>query len=115
VASMSLTANGDAIVSEIYIAAPAQRIFQALVEPQRVLQWWGQSGIYRCTEFEADLKPGGKWRSSGEAAIAVSSPSQASISKSMLRAYWLTPGSRAGPAMSRLPFDGNSSPSRTER
>jgi uncharacterized protein YndB with AHSA1/START domain len=66
VGSMSITPNGDAIVSEIYIAAPAERIFQALVEPEQVLRWWGQSGIYRCTEFEADLHPGGKWRSAGE-------------------------------------------------
>jgi uncharacterized protein YndB with AHSA1/START domain len=65
-ASMVLTHDGDAIVSEIYIAAPPERIFQALVEPQQVLQWWGQAGIYRCTQFEADLRPGGKWRSAGD-------------------------------------------------
>ena len=65
-ATMSVTPDRDAIVSEIYIAAPSERIFQALVEPKQVVQWWGQAGIYRCTEFEGDVRPGGKWRSAGE-------------------------------------------------
>jgi uncharacterized protein YndB with AHSA1/START domain len=64
-ASMTITPDHDAIVSEIYIAAPPERVFQALVEPQQVLQWWGQAGIYRCTEFQSDLRAGGKWRSAG--------------------------------------------------
>ena len=64
--SMNVAPDRDAIVSEIYIAAPPERIFQALVEPQRVVQWWGQAGIYRCREFEGDLRPGGKWRSAGD-------------------------------------------------
>lgn len=55
----------DAIVSEIYIAAPPERVFQALVDPKQVLQWWGQAGIYRCTEYQNDLRAGGKWRSAG--------------------------------------------------
>jgi len=66
VATMIATHDGDAIISELYIAAPPERIFQALVEPQQVLQWWGQAGIYRSTQFEADLRPGGKWRSAGD-------------------------------------------------
>lgn len=65
-ASVTFTPDGDAIVSEIYIAASPERVFQALVQPQQVLQWWGQEGVYRCTEFEGDLRPGGKWRSAGE-------------------------------------------------
>ena len=57
--------NTDEIVSEIQIAAPAERIFQALVEPAQVLRWWGQTGVYRSTEFECDLRVGGKWRTAG--------------------------------------------------
>lgn len=64
--TMIVTPDRDAIISEIYIAAPPARVFQALVEPQQVVQWWGQGGIYRCTDFEADLRAGGKWRSAGE-------------------------------------------------
>lgn len=65
-ASITVTPDGDTIVSEIQIAASPERVFQALIEPQQVLQWWGQAGVYRCTEFEADLRPSGKWRSAGE-------------------------------------------------
>jgi uncharacterized protein YndB with AHSA1/START domain len=64
-ATMHITADRDAIISEIDIAAPPDRVFQALIDPQQVLQWWGQTGIYRCTEFAADVRPGGQWRSAG--------------------------------------------------
>jgi uncharacterized protein YndB with AHSA1/START domain len=62
---MHISADQDAIVSEIEIAVPADRVYQALVDPEQVLMWWGQAGIYRCTEFEADVRRGGKWRSTG--------------------------------------------------
>jgi uncharacterized protein YndB with AHSA1/START domain len=64
-ATPELTPNADEIVSEIQIAAPPERVFQALVDPSQVLRWWGQTGIYRCTEFQSDLRPGGKWRNAG--------------------------------------------------
>jgi len=53
--SLVVTPDRVAIISEIYIAAPPERVFQALVEPQQVVQWWGQVGVYRCTEFEGDV------------------------------------------------------------
>ena len=59
------TPDSDEIVSEIRIAAPPDRVFQALVDPLQVVQWWGQAGIYRCTKFESDLRVGGTWRSIG--------------------------------------------------
>ncbi len=64
-ATMRVSDDKDAITSEIYIAAAPERVFRALVDPDQVVQWWGQQGIYRCKEFTADLRPGGKWRSSG--------------------------------------------------
>lgn len=57
--------EADEIVSEIHIAAPAERVFEALVDPKQVVRWWGQEGIYRSTEFSADLRVGGKWRIGG--------------------------------------------------
>jgi uncharacterized protein YndB with AHSA1/START domain len=57
--------NPDELVSEIEIAATADRVFQALVDPRQVVKWWGQHGMYRCTEFTSDLRPGGKWRAAG--------------------------------------------------
>ena len=62
---MTVTTDQDSIVSEIHIAAQPERVFQALVDPQQVPQWWGQNGVYRCTEFNSDLRIGGKWSSSG--------------------------------------------------
>jgi uncharacterized protein YndB with AHSA1/START domain len=64
-ASPEVVPNADEIVSEIEIAAPPPRVFQAIVEPSQVLLWWGQTGIYRCKEFQSDLRPGGNWRSAG--------------------------------------------------
>jgi uncharacterized protein YndB with AHSA1/START domain len=64
-ATMRVSTDQDEITSEIEIAVPPERVFQALVDPQQVLLWWGQTGIYRCTEFQSELRPGGKWRSAG--------------------------------------------------
>ena len=65
-ASPKTGADVDVIVSEIQIAATPEQVFQALVDPSEVVKWWGQIGVYRCTDFEADLRVGGKWRSRGE-------------------------------------------------
>jgi uncharacterized protein YndB with AHSA1/START domain len=57
--------QNDEVVAELEVAAPPERVFQALVDPAQVVKWWGQKGVYRCTNFEADLRVGGQWRSSG--------------------------------------------------
>lgn len=64
-ATSQITSDADAIVSEIHIAAPPERVFQALTDPRQVVQWWGQSGVYLCTEFQSDMRLGGKWHSAG--------------------------------------------------
>lgn len=64
-ATMRVSDDKDAITSEIYIAAEPERVFRALVDPDQVVQWWGQQGVYQCSDFAADLRPGGKWHSSG--------------------------------------------------
>lgn len=53
------------IEEEIYIAAPPERVFQALIDPQQLVQWWGQRGIYRSEHWSTDVRPEGKWRSEG--------------------------------------------------
>ena len=67
-ASITVSPAQDALTGEIFIAAPPERVFQALVDPSQVLRWWGQTGIYRCTDFQSDLRPGGKWRNAGVSA-----------------------------------------------
>lgn len=64
-ATSKMSHDADAIVREIHINAPLERVFDALVKPELVVRWWGQKGIYRCTEFHSDLRVGGQWRSVG--------------------------------------------------
>ena len=52
----------EALVQEIDIHAPADRVFRALTRPEDLLQWWAAEGRFRATEVESDLRPGGKWR-----------------------------------------------------
>jgi uncharacterized protein YndB with AHSA1/START domain len=62
---MNPTDASDTIVQEITIKAPAERIFEALTNPDQRLKWWGAEGQYRGTQVESDLRPGGKWMTRG--------------------------------------------------
>ncbi len=64
-ATTAITPDQDAIVGEIFIAAPPARVFQAITDPNQMSLWWGQQGLYRVTEAKADLRVGGKWLSVG--------------------------------------------------
>jgi uncharacterized protein YndB with AHSA1/START domain len=64
-ATSKFNPDSDAIVSEISISAPIDRVFRAITDPAQVVQWWGQAGVYRCSEFQSDLRAGGRWRSAG--------------------------------------------------
>jgi uncharacterized protein YndB with AHSA1/START domain len=64
-ATAVFTPSQDAVSCDIFIAAPRERVFQAISDPQQVVQWWGQPGMYRTTDFQMDLRPGGAWRSAG--------------------------------------------------
>jgi uncharacterized protein YndB with AHSA1/START domain len=56
-----LLASGT-IVQEITIKGSAERIFAALTDPGERLKWWGgPEGRFTLTNFESDLRPGGKW------------------------------------------------------
>lgn len=64
-ATVALTPDQSTISAEIRIAAPPERVFAALTDPQQVPQWWGQQGVYQVTKWQNDLRPGGRWRSEG--------------------------------------------------
>jgi uncharacterized protein YndB with AHSA1/START domain len=64
-ATSSVTPDNDAVLAEVFIAAPPERVFQAITDPHQMPLWWGQKGLYRVTEWKADLRPGGKWQSDG--------------------------------------------------
>jgi len=56
-----VTADQDAIVSEVHISAPAQRVFQALTDPRQLMLWWNSEEC-QMEFFEMDARRGGKWR-----------------------------------------------------
>jgi len=64
-ATATITPDQDIIHAEIFIAAPPERVFQAIADPNQMPKWWGQQGVYRTTECQADVRPGGKWSSVG--------------------------------------------------
>ncbi|MBV8083149.1 MAG: SRPBCC domain-containing protein [Candidatus Eremiobacteraeota bacterium] len=49
------------IVKEITLNASRERVFKALTDPQELPQFWGE-GVDR---WEADVREGGRWQSSG--------------------------------------------------
>jgi uncharacterized protein YndB with AHSA1/START domain len=60
------TIGDDAIVEEVFIEAPPERVYRALTEPSELLKWWGDLNVYWCTSWTLDLRIGGKWKSEGE-------------------------------------------------
>jgi uncharacterized protein YndB with AHSA1/START domain len=60
-ASTHITPDRDAVVSEIEIVAPPERVFQALITREQALQWGSNEG-FEMTHWEMDPRPGGKWR-----------------------------------------------------
>ena len=64
-ASDQAAAPDDTIVEQIAIAAPAERVFAALTDPQQRAQWWGGAGMFRTERLESDLRVGGQWLQSG--------------------------------------------------
>src|ERR1041385_5767729 len=64
-ATAIITPDKDAVHVEVFIAAPPDRVFQAITDPAQTAQWWGQKGMYRVTGGHADVRPGGTWASEG--------------------------------------------------
>jgi uncharacterized protein YndB with AHSA1/START domain len=63
---MMTTVGGDeTVVQEITIKAPANRVFEALTNPEQRQKWWGSEGRFQTALVESDLRVGGKWRMSG--------------------------------------------------
>jgi len=56
-----VTTNNDAVISEIHIAAPPARVFQALIDPKQVMSWWTSEQCH-IQDFAIEPRRGGKWR-----------------------------------------------------
>jgi len=59
-ATVSITPDQDAVVSEIRIAAPPERVFQALVDPKQVMSWWTGDDC-QIESFAMEPRTGGRW------------------------------------------------------
>jgi uncharacterized protein YndB with AHSA1/START domain len=91
--------TSDAIVQEIAIHAPAERVFGALINPAERVKWWGAEGSFQTTHVESDLRPGGKWamrglRANGES-FTIAGVYQEIARPSLLVFTWL-PGWQEG-------------------
>jgi uncharacterized protein YndB with AHSA1/START domain len=64
-ATATITPDQDAVLAEVFIAAPPARVFQAISDPAQMPLWWGQSSMYHLTKSTMDVRVGGKWRSDG--------------------------------------------------
>ena len=60
--------DNDIVTCELFIAAPRERVFEALTDPKQAVQWWGSPDRYQFKEFNMDVRPGGKWSTTGESA-----------------------------------------------
>ncbi|HEX8795924.1 MAG TPA: SRPBCC domain-containing protein [Polyangiaceae bacterium] len=52
------------ILASVEIAAPIERVFGAITSDE-ITKWWGSPDEYHVTEYTADVRPGGKWQSTG--------------------------------------------------
>ncbi len=64
-ATAQITPDNDTILAEVFIAAPPDRVFEAIADPKQLVQWWGQKGVFRVIETKSDLRVGGKWSYEG--------------------------------------------------
>src|SRR3974390_873715 len=60
-ATSRISPDADAVVAEVEIAAPPERVFEALIDRRQVMQWWTseECGI---AGFEMERKGSGRWR-----------------------------------------------------
>jgi uncharacterized protein YndB with AHSA1/START domain len=52
----------DAVTVEIEIAAPPERVFDALTDAKQLFDWWGKEPSVELSTFEMDARQGGRWR-----------------------------------------------------
>ena len=64
-ATAQITPDQDAIMAEVFIAAPPSRVFEAIADSKQRAQWWGQQETFHVTDSTSDLRPGGRWTNEG--------------------------------------------------
>jgi len=64
-ATSHVSSDNSVVTCEIFIAAPRERIFEALTDPKQAVRWWGQNDRHHLSEFRLEARVGGKWSTSG--------------------------------------------------
>jgi len=85
-ATTSIPSNGDTILSEIYIDAPPELVFEAIVDPELVVKWWearGQDRAFSVHSLNVIYAP------------AESGGAPESMSRTPLRSIWRVRRSRS--------------------
>ena len=59
-ATTKVSPDADAVVTEIQIAAPPERVFQALIDPQQAMDWWRNETV-SIEKFTLEPRVGGRW------------------------------------------------------
>ena len=54
------TSDREIVITRV-INAPREMVFEAMIDPKQVVEWWGPNGFTN-TIHELDVKPGGIWR-----------------------------------------------------
>ncbi|MHB8728701.1 MAG: SRPBCC family protein [Sulfuricaulis sp.] len=54
------TADREIVLTRVF-GAPRQKVWEAMVDPQHVAQWWGPRGFTTTIE-KMDVRPGGAWK-----------------------------------------------------
>jgi uncharacterized protein YndB with AHSA1/START domain len=54
------TADREIVLSRVF-DAPRELVWQAMVDPRHVVQWWGPNGFTTTIE-KMDVRPGGVWK-----------------------------------------------------
>jgi uncharacterized protein YndB with AHSA1/START domain len=52
------------ILATVEVAAPPERVFQALASKE-IVDWWVRPGVFDTSEWEGDVQVGGHWQASG--------------------------------------------------
>jgi len=76
-ATTAISSDQDVIITEIEIAAPPERVFQAITDPEQQRVWWksnalGKNNASRLKSLEMDARPGGEWSFSTETLQGIS-------------------------------------------
>jgi len=60
-ASSQIMPDQDAIVGEVEVDVPPERVFRALTDRVQLIRWWSDA-VCQISVWEMDARLGGKWR-----------------------------------------------------